>query len=124
LGLPLAGHLTAANVNDYGQLLCLVDRLDVRPDEVWADRGYDAKANRDGLTTRHITPKISRRNKPYQGKQRDSLGRHRWPIERTNAWLSYYRRLMIRWDRRADIHQAFYTLACCLICWRTLEGSL
>jgi hypothetical protein len=102
----------------------LVDRLDVRPDEVWADRGYDAKANRDGLTRRHITAMISQRNRPGAGKRRDPLGRHRWPIERTNAWLGYYRRLMIRWDRRADIHQAFYTLACCLICWRTLEGSL
>jgi transposase len=123
-GLPLAGHLTAANVNDYGQLLSLVDRLRYLPDEVWADRGYDAKATRDGLTRRHITAMISHRNHPGAGRRRDPLGRHRWPIERTNSWLGYHRRLMIRWDRHADIHQAFYTIACCPICWRTLERSL
>jgi hypothetical protein len=67
---------------------------------------------------------ISHRNRPYQGKQRDHLGRHRWPIERTNAWLASYRRLLIRRDRRADIHQAFYTLACCLICWQQLQTTL
>jgi IS5 family transposase len=111
-------------VNDYDQLLSLVDRLRALPGEVWADRGYDAKANRDGLTQRQITPMISRRNRPGAGKRRDPHGRHRWQIERTNAWLSYHRRLMIRWERHADIHQAFFTLACCLICWRTLQRSL
>lgn len=120
----MAGHLTAANVNDYGHLLSLVDRLRCPPEEVWADRGYDANANRVGLARRHITAMISHRNPPGAGTRRDPLGRHRWPIERTNSWLAYHRRLMIRWDRHADIHQAFYTIACCLICWRTLERSL
>jgi IS5 family transposase len=122
--MPLAGHLTAANINDYGQLLGLVDRLPYPPLEVWADRGYDAKANRDGLAARDIVPMISRRRRPGQGRHRDPNGRHRWQIERTNSWLANHRRLLIRWDRRADIHQAFYTLACCLICWRRLQQSL
>lgn len=123
-GVPLAGHLTPANTNDYGQLLTLVDRLPARPGEVWADRGYDAKANRDGLTARGITAKISHRRDPGQGKTRDPAGRCRWQIERTNGWLFYFRRLMIRWDRSGDLHDAFYTLARCLICWRILQRSI
>jgi IS5 family transposase len=112
--------LTPANTNDYSQLLPLVDRLQWVPDEVWADRGYDAKANHNGLAERGITAKISRRNRPGQGRRRDPLGRHRWPVERTNAWLNAFRRLLIRWDRKASHHQAFITLACCMVLLRTL----
>jgi hypothetical protein len=33
------------------------------------------------------------------------LGHWRWMVERTLAWLHQYRRLRIRWERRADIHE-------------------
>ena len=36
-------------------------------------------------------------------------------MERTIAWFSCFRRLTIRYDRRADIHSAFTTLAAALI---------
>ena len=44
------------------------------------------------------------------------LGRRCWVIERTFAWLARYRRLTIRYEHRADIHPAFTTLACALVC--------
>ena len=46
------------------------------------------------------------------------LGRHRWKVERTLAWLLGCRRLTARYERRADILQAFLHLACVLICAR------
>ena len=49
------------------------------------------------------------------------LGRHRWVVERTLAWLNRYRRLTVRYERRADIHQAFLTLGCALICFNALQ---
>ena len=49
------------------------------------------------------------------------LGRHRWVIERTLAWLNRFRRLRVRYERRADIHQAFLTLGCVLICHNHLQ---
>jgi transposase len=48
------------------------------------------------------------------------LGRHRWVVERTFAWLARFRRLTIRYERRVDIHHAFLTLGCCLICFKQL----
>ena len=43
-GLPLAVALSAANVNDYGQLLPLLDQVEPEPGgQVLADRGYDAE---------------------------------------------------------------------------------
>ena len=46
----------------------------------------------------------------------ERLGRHRWVVERTVAWLTRYRRLSVRYERRADIHEAFLLLTCSLVC--------
>ena len=43
------------------------------------------------------------------------LGRHRWVVERTFTWLHQFNRLRIRWEYRADVHEAFLKRACCLI---------
>ncbi len=87
-----------------------------RPAKLHADKGYDYKRCRDALRRRHIVPRIARR-----GIERsDRLGRHRWVVERTLAWLNRVRRLTVRYDRRADIHQAFLTLGCALICFKAL----
>ena len=84
-----------------------------------ADRGYDYACYRRALRARGIRPVIARRKTAHGSR----LGRHRWVVERTFAWLHQHKRLRIRWEHRADIHQAFLKLACCLICWRFLEPS-
>jgi len=52
------------------------------------------------------------------------LGKVRWVVERTFAWLHAFRRLRIRWGRRDDIHLGLVQLACSLICLRQLTTSL
>jgi transposase len=49
------------------------------------------------------------------------LGRHRWKVERSLAWLLANRRLTVRYERRADILTAFPHLACALLCARKLR---
>lgn len=83
-----------------------------RPTKLHADKAYDLPRCRPFLRTRHIRVPIGRRG--IESSQR--LGRHRWVVERTLAWLNRYRRLTIRYERRADIHQAFLTLGWALIC--------
>ena len=51
------------------------------------------------------------------------MHRHRWVVERTLAWLNRMRRLTIRYERRADIHDAFLTLGCSLICFHHLRTA-
>jgi transposase len=51
------------------------------------------------------------------------LGRWRWVVERTFAWLNQFRRLRVRYDKRADIHEAFLSLRCVMICWHTLRKT-
>ena len=57
-------------------------------------------------------PRVGRRG--VESSER--LGHYRWIVERTLAWLACFRRLAIRYERRADLHLAFTTLACALIC--------
>ncbi len=71
---------------------------------------------RQALSRRHIRIRIAR--KGIDSSQR--LGRHRWVVERTLAWLNHFRRLRVRDERRADIHHAFLTLGCALICFNAL----
>jgi transposase len=90
-----------------------------RPAKLHADKAYDIPRCRRFLHRRHIKVRIAR--KGIDSSQR--LGRHRWVIERTLAWLNRYRRLTIRYERRADIHQAFLTLGCVLICFNHLPSA-
>lgn len=72
---------------------------------------------RHALRRRGIIPRIAR--KGVESKER--LGRHRWVVERTLSWLNRFRRLVVRYERRDDIHQAFLSLGCALICWRFVQ---
>ena len=122
-GIPLAVRLSAANVHDSRMMLDTVDAIEPikrpvgrprkRPAKLHADKAYDAKPLREELRRRSITPRIARRG--IESSER--LGRHRWVVERTLAWLNRYRRLRIRYERRADMHLAFLHIGCALICW-------
>ena len=48
---------------------------------------------------------------------------NRWVVERTFAWLHSYKRLLVRYDRRHEIHEAFLAIGCCLVCFRRLSRS-
>ncbi|MFE3497813.1 IS5/IS1182 family transposase, partial [Streptomyces sp. NPDC059165] len=50
------------------------------------------------------------------------LGIHRWVVEQSFALLHWFRRLRIRWEIRDNIHEAFLSLACSIICWRRLKA--
>jgi transposase len=126
-GLPLAALLSGANRHDsvvFEQVLDAIPPIKTpagrrrkRPSKLHADKGYDYPCCRRALRRRHIQVRIAR--KGIDSSER--LGRHRWVIERTLAWLNRFRRLTVRYERRADIHHAFLTLGCCLICFNTLQ---
>jgi transposase len=91
-------------------------RLRRRPAKLHADKGYDSPRCRRVLTRRHIKVRIARKGRDSSAR----LGPHRWVVERTLAWLNHFRRLRVRDERRADLHHAFLTLGCALICFKAL----
>ncbi len=126
----MAFKLTAAQAHDSTQLLGLVDAIPPlhgrrgrprqRPDRVQGDRAYHSAAYRRALRERGITPLLARRGSEHGS----GLGVYRWVVERTIAWLHKFRRLRVRYERRADIHEAFMNLGCVLICWNHFKLSL
>jgi IS5 family transposase len=93
------------------------DRPRHRPRKLYVDKGYDYRRCRAEYRARSVTPRIARRGVD----SRERLGRHRWVVERMLVWLARFRRLTIRYERRADIHLALATLACALICLRQIN---
>lgn len=123
-GTPLAITHTGANRHDSTQIIALVDSIRPikrpagrprrRPACVLADRGYDYDTKvRRPLRERGIVPLIARRNTAHGS----GLGKARWFVEATAAWLMHFRRLRVRYEKRDDIHQAFLILGCVMICW-------
>ena len=121
-GIPLAATLTGANAHDVTQLVPLVDAIPPvrgkrgrprrRPDRVQGDRAYDSEAHRDQLRQRGIEPVLAKRNTDHGS----GLGVYRWVVERSLSWLHQFRRLRVRCERRPEIHEAFLTLGCIVIC--------
>lgn len=128
-GTPLAVSLTGGNRHDVTQLIPLLDAIPRigglrgrprnRPKRMFADRGYDFDKYRRLLWKRGIKPLIARRGVDHGS----GLGKTRWVVERTFAWLYQFKRLRIRYERRADLHHGLLQLACCLICLRRLQAS-
>lgn len=129
-GIPLAIRLSAANAHDATQLLPLVDAIPSiigprgkpggprkRPAKLHADKAYDASDLRRAVRARGITPRLARRGIDSSVR----LGRYRWVVERSLAWLLGCRRLGVRYERRADLLQAWSHLACALLCCRFLN---
>ena len=112
------------------QLIPLVDAIPpiagkpgaplTKPEEVMGDRGYDFDPHRMELSCRGIATAIARRNTPHGS----GLGFLRYVVEQTLALLHQFRRLRTRFDRRPDIHEAFMSLGCSIICWRRLHSSI
>ena len=121
--------MTAANVHDSRQLQPLLlaipavsgkrGRPRQRPALVQGDRAYGSRAHHRWLQRLGITDRLARKGWPHGS----GLGKTRWVVERTLSWLHQFRRLRIRYERRSDIHQAFLTLGCAIICHRALQNS-
>ncbi len=81
-----------------------------KPVRVIADKAYDSDALRERLARRGIeliVPHRSNRKKPATQD-----------VERTNAWLGNFRRLVVRYDRSLTIYRAFFHIACFMIVLR------
>lgn len=125
-GIPLSATVTAANVNEITELFRLLTDMPPvggkpgpkrqRPKRLQGDRGYDSEPARQLLRWLRITPVLGKRKTEHGS----GLGVFRWFVERTISWLHAYGRLRRRLDRLTQIHEAFLTMACALICLRFL----
>jgi transposase len=119
-GLPLSTCLSAANRHDstclFALLAGLPDCLRRKIRSLYADRAYDSAAFRRRLKDEGIEPFLAKRCTAHGS----GLGKKRWVVERTIAWLHQFRRLRIRYERHGYMHRAFLSLAASIIMSRHL----
>jgi transposase len=85
---------------------------------VQGDSVYDSEPHRRALGARDIVAALAKRDIP----RGNGLGRTRWGIERTAAWLRRFRRLAVRYERRPCVHEAFFSLTRSLVDWHYLHA--
>lgn len=129
--MPLACIISEANRTDMKRLEAVLDAQVIEaplatdadglpvPRDLCLDRGYDYDACRDTAAAHgyrpHIPPKATAAQPlPPPGDPARHPAR-RWVVEVGHAWFNRFRRLLIRWDKKAANYLAFIQLAACLI---------
>jgi putative transposase len=127
-GGPLGAVVAAANVPDFRLLEATLDAVVVprpqptarHPQHLCLDKGYDNDTGW-GVTLEHdYEPHIAQ----IRDTRQPPVKRHparRWVVERTLAWLSKCRAILIRWDKQACNYLGLIQLACALLWFRRLR---
>ena len=124
-GGPLAVVIAGANIPDAQLLAATIDAMVVErpepepdwPQNLCLDKGYDNETGWGVIVDydyephiqliRDLRPPTKKRYKP-----------RRWVVERTLAWLSGCRAILVRWDKKAANYLGMLKLACALLWYR------
>lgn len=126
-GGPLAVVVVGANVHDTKVLKATLDAIVIKrpkptaekPQHLCLDKGYDNPTGWDAVAVHHYVPHIRRigEEKLAPDGQKTYPAR-RWVVERTLAWLSKCRAILVRYDKKACNYLALIKLACMLFWYR------
>jgi putative transposase len=127
-GGPLAVVVAGANVPDAKLLVETIDAVVLKrppveegwPQHLCLDKGYDNPAGWGACIDHGYEPHIAmiRAERPAPPK---SHRPRRWVVERTLAWLSKCRAILIRWDKKAENYRGLLKLACILLWFRRYD---
>jgi putative transposase len=127
-GGPLAITIAGANVPDAQVLARTIDAIVLErpepepdfPQHLCLDKGFDNDAGWEATTDHDYTPHIAmiRDERPPRSKRYKA---RRWVVERTLAWLSKCRGILIRWETIADNYLGLLQVACALLWFRRLH---
>ena len=84
-----------------------------------ADKGYVGEPAQETMTEHEYIPHVRQRGEEGVAKKRHPSYRpRRWVVERTQSWLNRFRKLLVRFEKKATSHEALLELACALIVFR------
>lgn len=131
-GILLSFMTAPGNRHDAALARQTISRLKVgqrtRPGMILADKGYDNTDLRRTLRHRGIRTNIPKRQFQRRRKKGrppiydQQLGKHRFVVERSNAWFKSFRRIHFRYDYTIVSFRALVLLACLVIGVRRLIG--
>lgn len=128
-GGPLSVIVAGANRHDTKLLEATLDAIVVqrpapteeRPQHLCLDKGYDNPTGREAAQKHGYTPHIRRigeEKKDEEGEGEKRYPARRWVVERTLAWLSKCRAILIRYDKHSSNYLGLLKLACALLWFR------
>jgi transposase len=124
-GGPLGAVVAAANVPDFQLLEATLDAVVVprpaptarRPPHLCLDKGYDNDTGWGAALEHDYEPHIALIRDPRPPFPKRHPAR-RWVVERTLAWLSKCRAILIRYEKKAANYLGLIQLACALLWYR------
>jgi len=126
-GVPLGLVVAGANRNDFKLARATLESIPVErpapdsatPQGLCLDKGYDYDEVRELAQEFGYTAHIRGRGEEAQALKRDVRRKaRRWVVERTHSWLNRFRRILIRWEKKAENYVGLLHLACALITYR------
>jgi putative transposase len=123
-GGPLSVVVAGANVHDTKLLQATLEAIVVKrprvpkgsPQNLCLDKGYDNPTGRASAEQNGYVAHIHRINEERPATKRSKRGRaRRWVVERTHAWLSKCRGILVRYEKRAELYLGMMQFACCLL---------
>lgn len=90
-----------------------------KPQGMCLDKGYDYPEVRELACEFGFTAHIRSRGEEAKAiKSEAGFRARRWVVERTHSWMNRFRRILVRWEKRADTYIAMLHLACAIVTWR------
>ena len=131
-GIPVAIVISGANRHDMKQLADLlaavvIEPTPAEPPNLALDRGYDYDACRAAVVVRgyvaHIPPKATEHRPLPPPGDPDRHPPRRWVVEVSHSWFNRFRRLLVRWEKRAAMYLGFVQLAAVLSIYRKVRHA-
>lgn len=124
-GLPIAIQIDGANRHDVKLLARTLDAIVIErpqedamaPQHLCADAGYRGQPAQAQIKERKYVPHVRSRSEEHQVKQAGKQAR-RWVVEVAFSWLNRFRKLLVRFEKKACNYEALLHFACALIVWR------
>ncbi len=125
-GIPLSLVVNGAQRHDVALLEVTLDRIvvdrpaqDGVPCHLCADKGYAGQPALDLISERNYIPHVRQRVEEFESKRKTPRYRaHRWVVERTHSWLNRFRKLLVRYEKKAASYDGLLEIACALIAFR------
>jgi putative transposase len=126
-GVPLSVVITAANTHDMKAATQTLDCIAIkRPStkkkmqNLCLDKGYNYPEIEHEAVIRGYVPHIRQRGEGKKVVKKRRYPTRRWVVERTNSWHNRFRKLLVRYEKKAENYLGLVHLACCIIVYRRI----
>jgi transposase len=123
--MPIGLAISGANTHDQKLLDETLGSVPIRRPRrsrcrpnLCLDKGYDCEAIRQRVRRRGYKPHIRSRGEEQSEQRMRGKRARRWVVERVAAWLNRYRRILVRWEKKAANYEALLHLVFAHILWR------